>query len=656
MKYYHWLIFFLLISACKSTSNTTVEVKIEPIKNETKKITSNKYIWYHPNEWWKINAEPFPVSKDSFEYRMFFVQYGNPPRYENNSWKSNTWNEWVNYNGFSAPKNLEGHAWNTFVLNNKNFFEKNPECIAEINGKRPGITVTNKLCVTNPLVQSMYTEFLLSRAQKQASSSPMLGVEPSDGAKYCTCKQCKNLGSISNQVFYFANVMAKNIKKVYPEGNVNLLAYYTHIDPPTFPLEKNVYISVTPSSLQNSNSPEFIMKQWKEKSDNLVMYEYFQIPQWHGDLPRFNQREFFKRAQFAKKLNYKGFWHESGASIFATINLNLFNTYYKNPQLSWDQIFNKFLADCFPHAQDDIKRMFNRWYGTWLWEKEINASLYDLNEASKKIPANSDEYKRLNDLKAYIHYTRLYLEQHRNKNDLKKKEILLDYIYKISDKNIVHVNAISQIILNGVKDTSLVNKFSFFSSRVVNAKIKCLSFDEIERNFQADLILYPPQKIDFNSETVKEKIQKMNLNDSNYINQALIHLIPDSYYNIYSEKPIEITCKRLVPNDSSNKKITITIANNDWTYINSKDIQLDETWKIILPKKDVYQISFHKTGPTSLEFKGSFIGIIKKEHIFNWSLNYYLPQMNNKFQKVSKSVEIDNQPQFLYMINNIVKD
>lgn len=651
MRNYHWLI-ILIISACKSTSNTTVEVKIEPINNETKRISSDKYIWYHPNEWWKIDAEPFPVSKDSFEYRMFFAQYGNPPRYEINSWKSTTWTEWVNYNGFHAPKYLQGHAWNGFIMDNKAFLEKNPELIAEIDGKRPGITITHKLCVTNPTVQSMYTEYLLARALKQGNDSPMLGVEPSDGAKYCTCKNCLSLGSLSNQIFYFANVMAKNIKKVYPKGNVNLLAYYTHIDPPTFPLEKNVYVTVISGNLQNSNSPEFMMKQWKEKTDNLVMYEYFQIPQWRGDLPRFEQKEFFKRAQFAKTLNYKGFWHEAGANIMATINLGLFNTYFKNTNLTWDEIFNKFIADCFPHAQEDVKRMFTRWNNTWLWEKEINASLYDLNEASKKIPLNSDEAKRLNDLKAYIHYTRLYLEQYRDKPNLKKKALLLEYIYKISDKNIVHVNAISQVVLNGVKDTSLVNKYTFLSARVAKAQIKCLTFEEIEKNFQADLKLYPPRKIEFKDEMPLETIQKMKLNDSSFIKQALIHLLPDSYYSVYAEKPIEITCKRLVPKDSTNKKITITISSSDWTFINSKDILLEETWKINLPKKDIYKISFHKTGPTSLEIKGSFIGIIKKEHVSNWSLNYLVPTINNKFLKADKTIEIEDRPQLLYMIKD----
>jgi hypothetical protein len=445
--------------------------------------------------------------------------------------------------------------------------------------------------------------------------------------------------------------MAQNTKKVYPTGNVNLLAYYTHIDPPTFPMEKNVLVAVTANGFNSSNSPENTMLMWSKKTNNLVLTEYFQIPQWHGDLPRFDQKDFFKRSQFAKSLNYKGFWHESGASIFATINLNLFNTYYKNPQLSWDQIFNKFIADCFPNAQDDIKRMFNRWYGTWLWEKEINASLFDLNEATKKIPLNSDEAKRLNDLKAYVHYTRLYLEQYRDKPNLKKKEILLDYIYKISDKNIVHVNAISQIVLNGIKDTSLINRFSYFSSSVAKAQIKCLSFEEIEKNFQADLKLYPPRKIEFKDESPLETIQKMKLNDSIFIKQALIHLLPDSYYSVYSEKPIEITCKRLVPKDSTNKKITITISNSDWTYINSKDILLEETWKINLPKKDIYKISFHKTGPTSLEIKGNFIGIIKKDHVSNWSLKYLQPTSNNKLLKADKSIEIEDRPPLLFMLN-----
>jgi hypothetical protein len=112
-----------------------------------------------------------------------------------------------------------------------------------------------------------------------------------------------------------------------------------------------------------------------------------------------------------------------------------------NTKLSFDSLYQDFLSVCFGPAASDIKRMYDRWSRHYQEEMEVNLSLHDLATASAKTK-DPAILARLNELKAYVHYLKLFYEYEANRSSAEAFENIRDYIHSIHHLRLVQSSAI----------------------------------------------------------------------------------------------------------------------------------------------------------------------------------------------------------------------
>lgn len=414
--------------------------------------------WYHPNPWWKVARENTPVTKNAFEYRQALPQFGYPHRWTGEKWDDSDWKKWTEHNKISAPHRLAGHAWQVFIQQNAETLKKNPQFLAEVKGARLGYGKTAKLCVSNKDLQKLFIQNAIDRFEKQGDMEGYVSVEPSDGAGHCECSECKKMGSISNRVFYLANITAKAIQQKFPKGGVNLYAYYEHADTPSIRLEPNVHVTVIPNGFQELYDGDVLMHLWKKKTDNLSYYDYIAIPQWKGELPRIHIQNFLRRLEIAKKLKYRGFWHEVGFSLPATISIQLMSQLWRDPSLTWETVYTRFINDCFPNASVPMKRLFDRWLNEWNEKDEFSLAYADIREAEKG-KLTRDEKKRLADIKAYTYYIGAYQRWRSNENENTTQQFFNQF-YSIADKQLVNTSALFQLFKSKIKNPAVQQQYN----------------------------------------------------------------------------------------------------------------------------------------------------------------------------------------------------
>lgn len=570
--------------------------------NNTKNI-----IWYHPNPWWRIETTPFPVSKDSMKIRLFAPQYGFPHFYHptSNTRQANIWQDWTNINHLNGYGNNASHIWQAFIKVNQSIFLEHPEYLAEKDGQRLGYSKINKLCVTNTQVQNLFIQYI----RNNISSNPdrtVYSIEPSDGGNHCTCPNCSKLGSNSNKVFYFSNIIAKAIKKSHPQKQLAIYAYNEHALPPDFKIEDNIKVLVAPNGFQTDYPPLSFLNNWTKHHNNLGLREYLCIPQWKGEQPRTELSFFLQEFQHVKNNHYDMLVYEAGLNINNIIIATLLSKMFMNPSLSWDEVFNKFLNDCFKQSQEPIRRLLERWQTYIDYDpNDIHYSLYDLKEAFS-LAKDEKEKSRIRDLMAYMHYIILYNQWNQDRNNSKSTNTLFEYLYNSNNRNIVNVKALISVFASTLKkQTGVYEKFTY---EVATNKswVKWITDQQIEKNFQLDLQKYAQKKFqlitykELESEIQQRKIQQLNAYTLTLANKAKTKIYARS-----KSLKITPTFKGAKPD------IAISICDKSGNFITEKVMKSNETWELTLPETGFYTISQYRIHSASLSLQGSFNVILE---------------------------------------------
>lgn len=591
----------------KDTFKVTEDKKVEIDIKKTQNFEDSDKIWYHPNPWWRISSKPFPANKDSIKYVRNAPQYG----YSNyispltNKLEKGIWNDWqiINHQQYNDGQIV--HNWQWFITLYKDVFSKHPEYLAEINGKRVGYGNSSKLCVTNKDVQKLYVDYTIQRIKDNPQFN-YFSVEPSDGANYCTCNNCSKLGTISNQVFYLANQIAKEIKKTHPDKQLGLYAYYTHSARPNFKLEDNIKVLIAPQGFQTIYSPMGMLFFWNEVHDNLGLYEYFGIPQWTGDLPIIPIQSNINRIKYAQENHYNMIYFESAANINATLLMSMMSQIMMNSSLTWEDVYSKFLNDCFKESKVPIQRLFNRWHSSSSFNTEdINLGLFDLNEASQ-LTKNANEIQRIRDLKAYIHYLILYDEWTKDRTNTITSKNYFDYLYNSSNRNIVNVNALTQIYVKNISiDKTLKSRYTY-SATLDKNWIEFITDQKIEANFQKDLKSYPPKLYQkATNQQITKAVNKIPLQQ----------LLENFSYSVVDQKGVSIYSRNLnitITPTYTQKDIKpmISIFSKEGVFVQQKLLNNNESWTVQLPESGVYTIMQHRVGSVLLNLKGKFSPVL----------------------------------------------
>ena len=415
--------------------------------------------WYHPGDAWAY----VPVLKDirikcnqvfvpDFALRTFFGTWGTPRNkvVDKNGVVDNAWQVWATRNRMGGGYVLKGHMWNEFLWHNIKLLEQHPEYMALVDGKRVIPNTAMKFCISNKDLQQLFVHDMVEKLNKAITANPnqtlyCFSVEPSDGEGDCECDQCKKMGSVSNRVFFLANLVAKEFQKISPKAYVNLYAYNFHAAPPDFAIEKNVLVQIIPYGYQNFSSPEQMIAAWKKKSSRLFIYDYYGLPINNIDMPL---KDGLKPEAFAKRIKY---WYdehiigvtlESSYSIGATgIGLYLFTRLGWHVNSDVNAILDDYYKHCYGKAGDYV-RQAQRVISNDTADKicALSQAMQLIEKHASKTKLEGQQKTCLTYYKAYLHYLRLLYDVQREdpKIEPAASESLMQFVYGIMQTMMVH--------------------------------------------------------------------------------------------------------------------------------------------------------------------------------------------------------------------------
>jgi len=155
------------------------------------------YLQFFPGGKWEVvPREPnLNISVDTFQKPDFHTRriwYGH------GLWDYNEepYRQWCARNravpGFGLST---GHSYGSIVRAHKEVFEKHPQWLALVDGKRQGV----KFCISNPELREFVAKEYALRAFRDNPNADRVSLDPSDGGGWCECEACAAMGSISDR-------------------------------------------------------------------------------------------------------------------------------------------------------------------------------------------------------------------------------------------------------------------------------------------------------------------------------------------------------------------------------------------------------------------------------------------------------------------------
>ncbi|MGJ7031892.1 DUF4838 domain-containing protein [Niabella hirudinis] len=451
--------------------------------------------WYGPgNNWFikpatlKLPEVPGKWMEPSFRNRSFFgtggLDFGTIQPYDPGNLYQQKWYDWKRRNRFNADFRNQGHTGQAFYLANKDLLDAHPEWFSGESGKLNG-----RIRIDQPAAVRAYKDWIRKIYNAATGEFIALGVEPEDGRGGADDPLPARMPAVKNHAdkwWWLANEVARD----YPENDkhivITALAYgdgrYNALAP-SFPLRKNVYPIIIPYAFQQAYQPDEMVKVWaKRVNGRLGIYDYWNITEWSRGMPQFNIYTIQPKLQFWNKNKIDG--------------VNLETTDAAGPvghvlwlagQLQWDvnknfeQLYDQYLDDCFGKAGPAMRNMFDRWSKNYQDAGEVSLSLNDLKYASEKVAKESPEANRILEMKAYVHFMKLYYE---HDGTQESKNRLFNYLYRIHHLMLVQTAAfVGQNYILPLDKGNIVPD---------GKNIKPVTHDEIERQFKKDLQVARP--------------------------------------------------------------------------------------------------------------------------------------------------------------------
>lgn len=403
--------------------------------------------WYFPDTVWHVIPKKQDIKtsvdireKPSFAWRNIWYEYG--PRspklkedYEN----------WTKYNKhLGSFRVFAGHSYASYIPVKE--FEKNPELFSLVGGVRK----TTQICISNPEVQRRIIEGVFNVFKKYPDRI-MASIEPNDGGGFCECENCKKLGTISDQVFFLANLVAKQLQKEFPGKYVGLLAYHLHSDPPSFNLEPNVHVEVTTGFRSGTKlTLEQQAEAFRKLGASVGVYDYFSVYLWDWDIPGAAKAgRYYSLADFIKKMNKLGLtsytaesccnWGPNGLGYWLAAQLMW------NANLDTNTLVNDFFQNCFKNAEKPVRKIYERWAkGERFTPRTLKLALLDLNQAYM-VEKDEQVQARLDRIAMYLHwlvlkmnYERITRQNPKNEEIISSAKDLIVFSRRIMDTGLIH--------------------------------------------------------------------------------------------------------------------------------------------------------------------------------------------------------------------------
>lgn len=452
--------------------------------------------WYGPGEHWfvkpaKLNAKPIPGAwvTPTFRNRGFFGTGGldvicpNDPK---NDFKTN-WYAWKRRNRINADFAGAGHAGQAFYLENRALLDAHPEWFNSDAGRQNG-----RIKIEVPEAVAAYKAWVHKRHDGIATPFINIGVDPEDG---------RGGGDDPLPPDGFAGItgwnhadkwwwLANEVAKDYDENNshivVTMYAYgdgSTNALAPKFTLRKNVYPTIIPYAFQTAYLPQEMVKVWASKvNGSMGIYDYWNITQWSVGMPQFYLHGLKDKLTFWRQNKIDGIYIETTDAAGP-----MGHAWWIAGQLQFDlkqdfnTLYTQYLTDCFGKAAPAMKQMYDRWSLNPQGAGEVSLSLADLAAADALVAPGSPEWTRINELKAYVHFMKLY---YAHDGTQENKDRIFRYLYAIHHLMMVQTSAFM-----GQWYIAPLDKGNIVPKDVVTP----LTAAEIDAQFRADLASDPKQ-------------------------------------------------------------------------------------------------------------------------------------------------------------------
>ncbi|MBS1620032.1 MAG: hypothetical protein JSS80_00220, partial [Bacteroidetes bacterium] len=531
------------------------------------------------------------------------------------------WQLWQWQNGFGSEFQLDGHVGETFNLDNAATLEKHPGWTATPILEKGKVNVSTKLNYFDKEAVDFFTDWVLRKYTNKNFTPPpvfirdMVSIDPADGGGFKTGNAVINgtkINSISDQVFFSANVAAEKLDKLFPNHpniGVNLYAYSNHADIPNFQLNPRVFVQIIPYQFQNiAFGPAFI-NRWAGKVKRFGLYDYFKYPDSYYDLPGgYSIEQLMIRALQAARAGSEGTTYESSYSKFATaIPLWVLIRFMADGKTNWKSLYRQLIKDLYGKSSVPIMKMFQLFYESPDFSNaDLKPAKQYLQEAEATKPSSLIS-QRLYELQLYLTYVKLELDSKNTQNGDLEQRLLPVYkmAWTLYESTIIDSYRIMQLIsysfLNAKGfDAATTKKYenlhlllfpdtdnkdamwkqpaseAMYSSKELNQLNKKQS--EVTKGSNTSFALSP-----LPAATIIQ-ISKSNFNP---VNQFRIRggSATRGYVTFYAEKKSTIKIDYTLSNPDSEP--SVSISGTDETYQNIID-------KVLKDKSGSYQLSIPK--------------------------------------------------------------
>jgi hypothetical protein len=505
--------------------------------------------WYLPgNDWVHFTAQKTILYKGvkfyspSFSTRDFFGTGGirDVPPIDANGFLKKEWEDWKRRNRMGGSVILDGHYGEWFNRQHKTELEQHPEYLAMLNGKRVPWSEPAKWCISNKEFRKLFVADRVAdlkgrlAARKYPTEKIILSVEPSDGGGDCECSECKKLGTVSDRDFLLANETAKAFAAISPYAFVNLYAYNTHSEPPSFSLEPNVLVQIIPYAFQTYGTPQQMIAAWKKKSSGLMLYDYFNIPDWFWDVPmprKTSPDSLIQRIKYWKQQGIRGFLLES---VYGTGSAGL--GLYLMSRVGWDDKADiaalkvEFFKNMFGDAAGEMKTVIDYLNNKYSGAASLPYLFQLTNTGAKK--TGGVNRNRISYWQAYLHYLLLY-HQWQSATEKEKpaaQASLLQFIWQIYPLKMVHTTRLADLIFYQWKTGEpLLKDWNFIEPYGKELlKISFASWDQL-RKLAADDEKANPVPEDFVYEKRKPLFYSGNSKNKEETEPMLIREFPQTF-------------------------------------------------------------------------------------------------------------------------------
>ena len=356
--------------------------------------------------------------------------------------------------------------WHTFdskFLPASKYLKSNPEFFSLRGGKRVGGQMEGQLCLSN---QEMRKEFLKNviAELKKHKDPKFISITQNDNDNNCQCENClamdKKFGGVSGTMLDFANYIAKNLEKDYPEVIVTTFAYrYTQRPPTGIKGHKNVSILyctlnrdqtrplADPSRKHNADIADDLNK-WSKIVKQIDIWDYAAtFASYFCPMP--NLRVLPEDIKFLRDRNVHMLMIQANVlnpwnpEDFHALRTYLWGKALWNPDLDVNQTIREFVEGYYGKAapaimeylafRDKVHKKINKIYpcftqnAPWISDKDIIKSLEYIAKAEAMADSDLVRY-RLESLRKVMEYMKIA----RWESLLAKKMITKEELMKIS--------------------------------------------------------------------------------------------------------------------------------------------------------------------------------------------------------------------------------